>query len=393
MTATRFVCPFCPLHCDDLEPSAGMGVSPSGCPILSDLGPRSLAHDRGTPPPHPGQLELARHWVRTARTIAVTGRVIDLQTARAVSKFVSRTGAGLLPLVVPDDLYPEVFARRGGIGTTLGEAASPHQTVIVIGDPDPQWPRLRQRLTGAGKTYFWQGSDQIVARLARLRDELAHPRGQTTAAPDGLDDADVATTHEFIRNSETVVFMIVPSAVAVEEQRLLWSTAGGLIADLNRRIRAMLLRFDESLTLRSVMAWNREAAAAGLIEPDAIGGNEPLATNGDIDLVIDMTPWGDRTSLPNGTGPRRDLGRSAAGAGPRGRHRITIGQEARGSGEGSPNLAASETSRALHLPASTPGITGRSMAIRGDGSVALPLGMWAETRLPTAAEWLEKLEM
>jgi len=392
MTATRFVCPFCPLHCDDLEPSAGVGAS-SDCPILSDLGPRSFAHDRDTPPPQSSQLEQARQWVRAARTIAVTGRVIDLETARAVSRFASRTGAGLLPLVAPDDLYPEAFARDGGIGTTLGEASSPHQTVIVIGDPDPHWPRLRQRLTGAGKTYFWQGSDQIVARLARLRGELAHPKGQSTAASDGLDDADVATTHELIRDSKAVVFLIVPAAVAAEEQRLLWSTAGGLIADLNRRIRAMLLRFDASLTLRSVVAWTREAPSAGLIEPDAIGGNEPLAPNGDVDLVIDMTPWGDRGTLPNGTVPRRDSGRSAAGAGPRGKRRITIGQNACGGGEGSPDVSASETSRALHLPASTPGITARSMAIRGDGSVALPLGMWAETGLPTAAEWLAKLGM
>lgn len=388
MTATRFVCPFCPLHCDDLEPPTGMGVS-SVCPILSDLGPRSFAHDRDTPPPQSSQLEQARQWVREACAIAITGRVIDLETARAVSRFVSRTGAGLLSLVASADGYPEAFARRGGIGTTLGDAASPHQTVIGIGDPDPRWPRLRQRLTGAAKTYFWQRNDRVVERLAQLRGELAAPSHHPAAVPKDQDDSDLATTRELIRGSEAVVFVIAPAAA--DEQRLLWSTAGGLIADLNREIHASLLRFDDSLTLRSVMAWNREAPAAGLREPDAISEDEQLARTSEVDLIIDLTPWVAPVSVTGGTGPRLARCRSVLGAGPRGNRRITIGQEVR-SGEAAPaEPAGSATLGSLHLPASTPGITGRSMAIRGDGSVALPLGMWAETRLPTAAEWLKKL--
>lgn len=387
MTATRFVCPFCPLHCDDLEPSTGMGVS-AVCPILSDLGPRSFAHDRDTPPPQSSQLEQAREWVRGARTIAITGRVIDLETARAVSRFVSRTGAGLLSLVASDDGYSEVFARRGGIGTTLGDAASSHQTVIVIGDPDPRWPRLRQRLTSAGKTYFWRRNDQVAARLARLRGELAHPSRHTIAVPKGQDDSDLATTRDLIRDSEAVVFVLDPAGSAADEQRLLWSTVGGLIADLNREIRATLLRFDDSLTLRSVMVWNREAPAAGLLEPDAIRGDDQLAKTSEVDLIIDLTPWVDPDSVTGGIGPRLARRCSAIGAGPRGKHRITIGQEARSV---TADLAETAAPGKLHLPASTPGITARSMAIRGDGSVALPLGMWAEKRLPSAAEWLEKL--
>lgn len=384
MTATRFVCPFCPLHCDDLESSAALGAG-TACPILRERGPQSLAHDRDTLPPEPNTLAQARQWVRAARTIAISGRAIDLETARAVSRFASRTGAGLLPLAAPDDVYPEVFARRGGIGTTIGETASPHQTLIVIGNPDPLWPQLRQRLTGAGKIFYWQRDDQVVPRLARLRGDLARPAPRTQAAPGETGDADVTTTINLIRSSETVAFLIVPRVVAVSDQRLLWSTAGGLIADLNRQTRATLLRLDQALTLRSVVAWTSAAAATNAIEPDALDASVQLTTLGEVDLVIDLIPWdhpADPAKDPVQQGERAD--RTARGTGPRGRRRITIGQ-ATGGGEG--------MSSSLHLPASTPGITARSMAIRGDGSVALPLGKWGETQLPTVAEWLQKLAM
>jgi hypothetical protein len=384
MTATRFVCPFCPLHCDDLEPSTALGVG-SACPILRERGLRSLAHDRDTLPPDPTTLEQAQQWVRAARTIAISGRVIDLETARAVSRFASRTGAGLLPLAAPDDVYPEVFARRGGIGTTIGETASPHQTVIVIGNPDSPWPQLRQRLTGAGKVFYWQRNDQIVPRLARLRGDLARPASRTQADPGGTGDEDVTTTMNLVRDSETVAFLIVPTVVAVSDQRLLWSTVGGLIADLNRQTRATLLRLDEALTLRSVRAWTSAAAATNAIEPDALDASVQLTMIGDVDLVIDLIPWdhpAEPAEDPVRRGERAD--RTAMGTGSLGRQRITIGQAA-GGGAG--------MSSSLHLPASTPGISARSMAIRGDGSVALPLGKWGETELPTVAEWLQKLAM
>lgn len=380
MTATRFVCPFCPLHCDDLEPSTAFGAG-SACPILREQGLRSFAHDRDTLPPQSTTLEQARQWVRAARTIAISGRVIDLETARAVSRFVSRTGAGLLPLAAADEVYPEVFARRGGIGTTLGEAASSHQTVIVIGNPDPQWPQLRRRLTGAGEVFYWQRTDQIVPRLARLRAEWANPTPRPPTAAGGAVDADVMSTLNLLRDRQTVTFVISPAIVAVADQRSLWSTVGGLIADLNRQIRATLLRFDAALTLRSVVSWNTGAAAAATIEPDALDVSAQVATIGEADLVIELTPWdqpSDATDAPVQPGER------AVGRGPHGRHRITIGQ-ARG--------GIREMPSSLHLPASTPGITARSMAIRGDGSVALPLGKWGETQLPTVAEWLQKLAM
>src|SRR5690606_29143576 len=128
----------------------------------------------------PATLAIARQWVEQAEQIWVTGRILDLQTARAVCQFAERTGAEVSvsadsAAAVETAAYCETFARDGGFATTLGDAAAPHVSVILIGDASQRWPRLRQRLDRAGELYAWQNTDRLGERLSHLRRLLRRP--------------------------------------------------------------------------------------------------------------------------------------------------------------------------------------------------------------------------
>jgi len=407
MNSDRFVCPFCPLNCDDLErPAVDLGPDESvdaACPRLGELWRQAIRHDREAESPTAAAWQQAREWLRSARSVVISGHVADLETGRGVVRFIRQTGAEWIAPSGSRSGYAEAFSRSGGFLTTLGDAAAAHQTVILIGDPARHWPRLGQRLSRAGKVYRWQNSESVAERLAALRCQLASSRSGlkrgTQAAPGtgSQADPDLEESRHLISASEAVVFVIDPAVAEEARQRSLWSAANGLIADLNHHIRASLLRFDESQTLRNVMAWLQPAPDGGLPLIDRVDVATTLATRGDVDLLIWLKPW-----RMGATSLRRSAADDAAEAGfsrvgVSWKRRITIGQT---------NLVGTEASRrdagaglaelpgpagSLGLAARTPGISMAGMVIRGDGSVALPLFSCVSSPLPTVAESLRRL--
>ncbi len=382
MSSASFVCPFCPLHCDDLqaaklvgndqtlrEPAAEHGTEDAGgstcCSRLQQRLGVALEHHCNSAATE-ATLTLARQWVQQAEQIWVTGRILDLQTARAVCRFAEQTGACVKAAsdpaaAVETAAYCEIFAREGGFATTLGDAAAPHASVVLIGDPSHRWPRLRQRLSRAGEVYQWRRTERVSERLAHLRRLVRRP-----AEPAPAEDPDLHACRELCDRATFLVFVVVPEVLEAKEAIPFGSTLTGLLRDLNGRIRAALLRFDETLTVRSVQAWHgQQASATGLASVHAAA-----------DLVIELVPWGEQ--------PRSADEFAAAGVHSTAR-RIVIGWQPE-----TPEWAGA-ADRTCYLPASVGGIGRAAVVLRGDGSVALPLRPLVETKLPAPAELLAQL--
>ncbi|TVP95758.1 MAG: hypothetical protein EA381_18305 [Planctomycetaceae bacterium] len=400
MNSVRFVCPFCPLNCDDLErPAVDPGPDEpvdAACPRLGELWHQAVRHDREAESPKAAAWQQAREWVRSARSVVISGHVADLETGRGVVRFIRQTGAEWIAPSGSRCGYAEAFSRSGGFATTLGDAAAAHQTVILIGDPTGRWPRLDQRLSRAGIVFRWQDSESVAERLAALRCQLASSRSglkrgtQAAQGAGGEDDPDLEESRRLIAASEAVVFVIDPAIADAAGQRTLWSAANGLIADLNRHIRVSLLRFDESQTLRNVMAWLQPAPGDGLPLTERVDVATTLASRGDVDLLIWLEPW--RTAVASSRQPAAaDAEGGFSQVGLNWKHRITIGRTSSVGAGVSRRGAGSGPAESLGLAARTPGISMTGMVIRGDGSVALPLFSSVSSPLPTVAESLRRL--
>lgn len=324
-------------------------------------------------------------WVAEARSIVITGQIVDLDTARAVRRFADQTQATLIMDPRRDDHFAEHFGTRGGILTTLGDAAAGHQTMILIGSPQAAWPRFDQRVRGVKNLIQWTNTRRVATRLAELRWQL---RSSLPSIAPHRTDPDLVATAEAIRDAEAIVFFIEPKVAAAECARTLWASVSGLISDLNSSRHATLLRFDPLMTLRSVFAWTQQRPSQDTQEADAIREGEILRHGEEVDLAVILTPWHTRSqdaADPPGYGEKT--------IGLRWQHQITIGQNRIGQ---RPDTADAEPGlewrpSRLHLPASTPGVSQPGVVIRGDGSVTLPLIAGATTALPTASAWLDQL--
>lgn len=382
MSSASFVCPFCPLHCDDLQTAKlvreagtpsdaaderdGEAADASEtCVRLQQRLDAAVEHHRRSAAAE-ATLATAKQWVEQAEQIWITGRMLDLQTARAVCRFAEQTGAGVRAAADPaaaveTAAYCESFARDGGFATTLGDAAAAHTRVILIGDPAQRWPRLRPRLGRAGEVYAWQSTARLGERLAHLRRLVRRP-----AEPAPAEDPDLAACRKLLEHAVSVVLVVVPEVLDAEEALPFWSTMNGLLRDLNGHIRAAVLRFDETLTVRSVQAWT--------------GQSTPVIALAQVraaaDLVIELVPWDDAA---------RSTAPLSADETPSAARRIVIGWQP----------ATAETGpaaeRICYLPASAGGIGRAAVVLRGDGSVALPLRPLVETALPAPAELLAQL--
>lgn len=354
MTDRPFVCPFCPLHCDDLSVKELAGR----CELFARRF-AAVQRDSADDDAYERSLAIAGQWVSQAKTIVVTGTIVDLETARAVCDFVTQTNASLHVGSKASDGYSEAFSRDGMFSITLGDAASPHQHVVMIGDCGKRLPRLKERLSGARTVYLWQSTENLVDRLARLRLVLKRP----DIAQLG-EDADLLYTLKLCQKESAVVFVVNVGELLDGDQRPFWSTMQGLLSELNRRIRASVLRFEDSMTLRSVAAWTSD-------------GPHPSATAIQVpaDLEICFLPW-----LPDDS--------AAAHALPPVQRRITIGCVDAQAGYAIPADGVPES---VCFTAAMPGIDSKGIVIRGDGSVTLPLCPTKDNDLPTGSTTLARI--
>lgn len=327
MSSLQVVCPLCPLHCDDIDPSA-LSLGRTGCHRADS---QMNAIVRSACPTVSAQvLEECRQWVAQAKRIVIDGDVIDLETSRAIADFMDATGAELG--VIGDSAYADAFSREGAFTTTLGELTARETSMLVIGDPASHWPRINEKLSSIAHRVDWECSSRLPTQLASLRHKLT-PRSPVQASEES--DAAVEAAFELVRQSKYLVVLVAPDAFREAGESpvradIAWASLLGMIRELNQTTRASLLNFDRSLTVRSVVASRGLASTL----------NFPRS---DESLCIYFSPLG---KMPANKKMRTIV---------IGRCDQPLGSEMR------------------LLPASVAGVHHAGIVMRGDGSVTLPL--------------------
>jgi hypothetical protein len=343
MNESLVVCPFCPLHCDDIDPSM-LAQRKVSCQLANSRMHKitQLSLATGNLP----DLAECREWIKSAKRIVLGGHVIDWETARAVSEFVAATGAETDGLG-SDVAYTETFSREGAFLTTLGELSARETSLLVIGDPTMAWPRIDEKLSMITRRLDWSDTADLSRKLAALRRKLRDADFEIT-------DQDVLQAYDLIQTCPYFVVLVAPDAIRDQatspvQSHVFWSTMLGMLRELNRKVRAALLNFDHSLTVRSVLASSGTSSKAEA-PPD------------EETLCIQIAPFGHEVN--------HSLQRT-----------IVIG-----------SYDSPPSPHVKWFPATVPGIHHPGIVIRGDGSVTLPLHtVEPSTAYPTPAEYLRAL--
>lgn len=325
MSDMTIVCPFCPLHCDDLT-AASLLAGATGCSVAD----KRAKLIRKVPPMHEASVnhETCRLWVAEASRIVISGYVVDMETSRAISEFAAKTGAAV-DVASTNPTASKLVARDGGFFTTLGELTSRKASVLIIGDPATHWPRIEERLRHVKAIVRWPESTSLLAQVAALRLNAA----KRFSAASQIDDQ-LAAAIQLVNEAEYLVVLVAPLQESVSHSPIFWSSLLGLVRERNKVSRAAILSFDPSVTVRSVIA----------------ARNDPppfLFPYDEASLCIEFSPFGERTTPSTG-------------------RKIVIGLTQQ-------PLPSNQTC----LPAGVPGVHHAGIVIRGDGSVTLPLQSWA----------------
>lgn len=421
-----WICPFCPLHCEDVKIERQTD------------GVRSIAPDCSLAQAAINRLELDRTQPRAARVggnivdwqaaiqeaaerlsqagaIAIRGSLSGLGAARSALGFAERVGAAIdHDAGETQNAMRRTIAREGVFSATLGDVRRYADLVIFIGRPEENFPRLVERFFGDGlvesrsrrivsidlssanasrhpRTSGTQTAATLTLPVAaeQFSDFLAavrrHTRGRTADEARGLDEQ---TTDQLRKFSELldaanyVAVVVAPTALdsfgplgaEVEAATLLAS-----VAMLNKERRAVLLSIDPSHSFRQAALW-RAGFSGPVLWHQGVPG---LLERGQFDAFWESPGT---TRLRIECSP--DAGFASSGC---------SGREGKKHGESAPASivlsveGASEAAvhnAAVFLPIAAPGIDLPDAVVRGDGTVTLPLKPVRSSQEPSLAETL-----
>ena len=361
-TDQRIVCPFCPLHCDDVQvlPSAGQPIriraqcgacqgpfDAALCPAPARIQDRSVTFDAVTQ--YFTDL-YARNRSVVGGCPALIATTTDLQSARQLSQL-HRQGLIRLHIETTPTLaaFRMTIRRDGVVAVTLSDIRRHADLICTIGDVDRWTPRLMQRLA------VCDGIDDPTTRRIALPEGISADQAARLSrllidedAPGGSDnDSLVIRLARSIHSASYVAMIFAPDAFRESEAIAAAAMLNRLIMQLNGRRRAVLLQLDPAATLRSVFAWQTNESI-NECSTEAVGNLSVRIGNA----------FDEQNALPVD---------------------VQIG-----------GLDPGQDHAAVYVPAATVGIHRRGVVVRGDGSVTLPLDQIEQTdRLP-AAEWLAK---
>jgi len=355
------VCPFCPLHCDDLQ------VDPAGSVnVACQLACEGFADALHPTEPRIGNskvsmqdvIEHARERMTLARPVVLASHV-PLSTAKLLSQLQSdRVIDWIMPQSTSRAALRRAISRDGMISATLGDVRRHTDCLWILGNGPPQtMPRWRERIESMDakvRTLHWPAGVS-ANQLADLLDALRHDQRPASPALGQVYD------HFSQARSIAIVWFddgFKPTETLSEKGSEADSAATMLLElvlhlndpQLHESRRGVLVTLDEAQTARSVSLWRCNEVAQDRF----------------LSLIGDQHPLSIHLGVPPKTIPLP----------------ITIQVGGR---DGGPEVSEA------YAPTAIAGVHHRDMIIRGDGSVSLPLQSIADSHFPAVTAWLAEL--
>ncbi len=311
----------------------------------------------------PPTVEVAIERLLAQACIAIDGTCIDVETARAVVRFAASLQAVILQST-GNPAFAHTAERLGYVGATLSEVALRADSLVLLGHPFEDYPRLQpwladvrnanrlepQRLyafNASGKKEALQ-DNAVELAMVRLALEQQNPSLHPLA--------------DWLQDGQYIAWLWSATAIDL-------SSAANLIGvndALNEDRRSVLVPISEQATLRSVCSW-----LTGLAPPIEFYQGLPRSFQQETSLVPQVRIW--LQPFPDSPSPPDD-----------GAFTILIGL-----------VDPTQAFRAdLYLRARSPGIEAAGLTYRGDGTVCLPLSQVVpdnDLYLPTASMVLASL--
>ncbi|MGD9785253.1 MAG: formylmethanofuran dehydrogenase [Hyphomicrobiaceae bacterium] len=413
---TAVACPFCGLHCDDLDIVAtprGLHVESNGCARARAGFERPLPASQpaiaGRAATLSDAMSEASRLIAGARQPLFGGLGVDVEGMRAVMALADKAG-GVVDHALSAAQYRNtgVLQTQGWIMSTLTEVRNRADLIIVVGSDLPALhPRFFDRIAAPGETMFGPsasdrtvvllgcGTDADTVRAAAprigkvidipvaaetlhsvlglLRAKLKDAPGATTS--DG-GDARLADLADRCRQAAYGVFVWAPQALTFPGADLVVQTVSDIVRDLNKTTRFAGLSLggnDGAQSAASVCSWQtgyplRVSFASGAPEYDPYRFDiARILAAGEGDLLVWFAAI-DPALRP----PRSDVPTVLIGA-----------PGAEQDFEGTP---------AVFIPVSTPGLDHGGRLVRCDSVVSLPLRALRRSSHPTVPELARALE-
>ncbi|EGF27107.1 molybdopterin-binding domain-containing protein [Rhodopirellula baltica] len=340
---SRVVCPLCPLHCDDVVVNADGSVRANGCEIAESAG--SLVNQVA----RTDEAILARI-AACKQPIRVITSGVDLVAARQLVQWQSD---GVIEVEIESDpslqAIGTVTRRDGIVAATLSEVVTHADLVWLIGEVDPAWPRLEEKLRLESAVSSATHGKRQVKRWERWTADFA---GRMHHAIEHLDTteegSEFQTRGKHFHESSYAAIVIGPGAFDADEAEMTAAMVARITRRRNESARCVCVTLDPAATLRSVHAWQTNESLASIVS----------------DSETDSTPVIRLVGIGHRMSDDRSVDLQIGGCDPGVEHAKAF------------------------MPASP---WADSMVIRGDGSVTLPLQVPAALSVnsPTAIEQLQ----
>jgi len=345
MPPTLHVCPFCPLHCDDValeQPSGGNWMAKVQCgkaitAYAHALGDSQSARIADAAVATSLASEKAKAMFAGKDIIHVATAGTDLDTARRLNQLQNKNRIRVaIDDTVSAAAWRAAISREGTLSATLGDVRMHADVVWTIGDVENETPRWRERI--AAETKQWIHSQSLAAEpLAELFQTL-----RSNANGNDSDEPIAAS----IGSANYLAIILGRNAFVESEATATAEMLSKMLWYLNKTSRAIVLQWDTAATNRAVTAWQ---------------------TNAPIDSVTQDS----QAEIHIRLGSPSEGAKAAT---------LQIGGIDRG-----PQFAE------LYLPAATLGIDREGVTIRGDGTVTLPLAAARPSADATPIERLEQI--
>ena len=268
------VCPYCPLHCDDLEVSADGAILSGGCSIADQGAKTNVALSpsiAGKSVSHDAALAEAAKILGASKSPMVSGLAADVDGLRGAIEVADKISA-VFDHGASDGFFNNlnVLQRRGALYTTPAEVRNRADVLVLLGTEIwKRLPRFFNRYIPAGPQFFNPTpKNRKVYILGGKQD------------PGPIAGADVTVIEAQL--DRTAELALTLGALVAGRKTQAKTVAGVPVAMLEEIAGAL------SSGTYPVLAW----------EPPALGPQGDLAVESLYDLIIELNKTGRAAGLP-----------------------------------------------------------------------------------------------